>query len=137
MVYEPEMEEEIGGARQECAKFIQSLLKVNMCMLLRSKAEATNSIFFLRRPNGKLRFIIAAFKANMCLIKPEYIDLGGPRCVAALQSTKPPMYSSKSDLSDAGFHWRVPVWVWEYLGLPVLSGDELRLDFVKENGNGV
>ncbi len=43
--------------------------------------------------------------------------------------------SAKSDLSDAYFHWRLPEWMWEYLGLPPVHASELGPDYVKRFGS--
>ena len=75
MTYEPELGEGIGASRQECAKFTRRLLKVEICESGRSKVNDKNNIFFLRKANGEPRLIIAAFKANVYPVKPEYIHL--------------------------------------------------------------
>ena len=60
-------EEGCGGSRQEYAKFMRRLVDVRMVRLGQNRAKATNSIFLLRNPNGKGRFIISAPQANAVL----------------------------------------------------------------------
>ena len=91
MLWERQAEESVGGSRQEYAKFMKRLISVNMVRLGETRAKATNSIFFLRKPNGKLRFIISALKANELLIRPEYVDLGGPQVVGSIQTEVLPL----------------------------------------------
>ena len=91
MLWDQPKEEGIGGSRQEYAKFMKRLIEVDMVEMGMKRAKATNSIFFLRKPNGKLRFIISALRANELLARPEYVDLGGPQVIAACQSQKLPL----------------------------------------------
>ena len=90
MLVDVQDDESCGGSRQEYAKFMRRLIVVNMVRLGVSRAKATNSIFFLRKPNGKQRFIISALRANALLLKPDYVDLGGPQTIAGIQTKQVP-----------------------------------------------
>ena len=91
MLYDVQDDESCGGSRQEYAKFMRRLVGVNMVRLGKGRAKATNSIFFLRKGNGKQRFIISALRANAMLNKPDYVDLGGPQTIAAIQTKQVPL----------------------------------------------
>ena len=91
MLYDVQDDESYGGSRQEYAKFMRRLVGVNMVRLGKGRAKATNSIFFLRKGNGKQRFIISALRANAMLNKPDYVDLGGPQTIAAIQTKQVPL----------------------------------------------
>ena len=97
MLWKEEAEPGIGGTREEYAKFMRRLLKLNMCILRTGRAKATNSVFFLRKPDGRLRFIISALRANELLLKPEYCDLAGPQVLTGIQTTQLPLDTAKSD----------------------------------------
>ena len=125
MLWEEKTEPGIDGSRAEYAKFMRRLLSVNMCILRTQRAKATNSVFFLKKPNGKLRFIISALMANAWCLPPRSVDLGGPCAVAGMQvATEDPkvksFFGSKSDLSDFYFQIGVPEELMELFGLPPL-----------------
>ena len=91
MLMDVKDEEICGGSRQEYAKFMRRLISVNMVRVGKERAKATNSIFFLRKPNGKQSFITSALRANALLCRPEYVDLGGPQTIAAIQARQGPL----------------------------------------------
>ena len=91
MLVDVQDDESCGGSRQEYAKFMRRLIGVSMVRLGTSRAKATNSIFFLKKPNGKQRFIISALRANAMLLRPDYVDLRGPQSIAGVQAKQVPL----------------------------------------------
>lgn len=106
-----------GGTDVEYSKLILSFLEVGMVDFSPRRPRVVNPIFFLVKPNKKLRFIMAALLTNALMVKPKSVGLGGPIAVASTQSEGGPPGMAKSDLSDAFFNILMPDWLCDFFGM--------------------
>ena len=65
-----------GGGDAEYAKFVCRLLASDMVALGENEPKQVNPTFFVRKPNGKQRFIINAKPANSRHVRPARAGCG-------------------------------------------------------------
>jgi hypothetical protein len=114
------------GSRAEYLKLIRRLMDANM-IAWTTKPRVVNSVFCVRKADGRLRFILDARPANRISPDPLNPDLPSPTLLAELAASSDCVYIAKADLSDAFFLFAVPADWYSLFAMPPVKPSELQL----------
>ena len=107
---------------------LKKLFKAKMIFFSQS-VRAVNGLFGVRKPDGSLRLIVDARRANAHFIPPPPVHLTSPETLASvLQGCTTTLFTAKSDLDNYYHRIAIPEWLSQYFALPPVSAQDLGED---------
>ena len=86
--------------------------------------RVVNGVFGVAKPDGSIRFIIAAQPANDLFVPPPRFELPSPELLGGLvlpHTEKRPLLTASCDISDYYHRIGTPRWMWPYFALPPVT----------------